>query len=655
MRRRLLLVAAATGLVAAPPAQADHWPVAGGSPSRSAYAPEADDTPIAATWSAPDGVVRTPVLVSGGGQQRVAYGTTKGYVHLRMLEGGAPVGPGEGTPLDNGSLPSDVLGFGDGSVGFADTSTEERLGQMLIVHNDDRGGAAAIYVARLRLDNGELIPDEPVHSTAGCSINSSPLLTPPAAGGSRLLYFTMDCAIYSYLVRVPVQGDATAPTGDVGAVGFANVPAITPTASPTLVVMRRADGTPGYHVVVPRRGGLTVFDAAEPLEATAGNTTTPAAITAEMLDPTEIPQTAAAAVTARGAVAGGEGSGTGPAPALYVAAAPAAGGDTRVYKFVQEAAARTLTAVGVSPAVPATGAPAPAMGLTETVTAEGTVPGHLLVTSASNLTLLRTADLSVAAQASGTPLPSGQGFSRTSPVMSGTLAFVVRDGDGDSPAEHLVLRLDGLTPLQPPAFTPAPDPVAGAVAGQPAASNGHVVFGTARGPFAYASAAARPSPRETIRELPPRACEKQMDGSARADRLTGTRDGDRILGGRGNDRLSGGGGPDCLFGQEGDDLLGGGSGDDLLEGGAGNDRLSGGPGRNQLKGGADRDTLRGGDEGDRLDGGGGPDRVIGGAGGDRVLARDKARDRIDCGKGRDTVVADRKDRVGRSCERVKRR
>ena len=76
----------------------------------------------------------------------------------------------------------------------------------------------------------------------------------------------------------------------------------------------------------------------------------------------------------------------------------------------------------------------------------------------------------------------------------------------------------------------------------------------------------------------------------------------------------------------GDDLRGEG-GDDTLIGLAGADYLVGGPGR---------DTIRAGD------------------GNDVILARDGRRDVIDCGRGHDTVTADRFDVVRSSCEVVKR-
>lgn len=91
--------------------------------------------------------------------------------------------------------------------------------------------------------------------------------------------------------------------------------------------------------------------------------------------------------------------------------------------------------------------------------------------------------------------------------------------------------------------------------------------------------------------------------------------------------------------------LNGGAGNDLIRGGGGGDRISGGGGVDALYGDAGNDTLIGG---------AGADRIFGGAGNDTIAAFDRTRDVIDCGPGRDTVVADRID-VVRGCERVTRR
>jgi hypothetical protein len=108
-------------------------------------------------------------------------------------------------------------------------------------------------------------------------------------------------------------------------------------------------------------------------------------------------------------------------------------------------------------------------------------------------------------------------------------------------------------------------------------------------------------------------------GTAQANMLRGTRFVDRLFGLAGSDRL---------FGL---------AGADTIDGGGGNDRLFGGPG------------------GDRLVGRAGADLLDGGTGNDLVLARDRTRDVVRCGPGRDSARVDRSDRVAGDCELVQRR
>ena len=51
---------------------------------------------------------------------------------------------------------------------------------------------------------------------------------------------------------------------------------------------------------------------------------------------------------------------------------------------------------------------------------------------------------------------------------------------------------------------------------------------------------------------------------------------------------------------------------------------------------------------------GASDVLSGGRGRDRIRARDGLRDRINCGRGVDTVTADRNDVVASNCEHVSR-
>ena len=126
-------------------------------------------------------------------------------------------------------------------------------------------------------------------------------------------------------------------------------------------------------------------------------------------------------------------------------------------------------------------------------------------------------------------------------------------------------------------------------------------------------------------------------GPSSDDVLPGTRAVDLIRGEKGNDVLTGRGASDCLAGGPGRDVVRGNGGRDVLKGNGGSDRMDGGGGA------------------DRLNPGRGKDKVDSGGGDDRVNSVDGKRDTIVCGAGADRVVADRKDKVARSCEKVVRR
>jgi hypothetical protein len=152
----------------------------------------------------------------------------------------------------------------------------------------------------------------------------------------------------------------------------------------------------------------------------------------------------------------------------------------------------------------------------------------------------------------------------------------------------------------------------------------------------------------------PKACANVIRGTRDDDLLRGTQFGDRLIGGDGTDLLKGLAGDDCLLGGSGGDVLDGADGADRLEGSTGNDRLLGGTGADVLIGGRGNDRLIGGPGDDTLSPGSGHDAVSAGAGDDTVNARDRLRESIDCGPGRDTVRADRHDRL-KGCEKATRR
>ena len=152
----------------------------------------------------------------------------------------------------------------------------------------------------------------------------------------------------------------------------------------------------------------------------------------------------------------------------------------------------------------------------------------------------------------------------------------------------------------------------------------------------------------------PGPCANRRGGTTGADVLVGTAGGDALFGSGGNDSLAGLGGNDCLNGESDDDVLDGGDGNDTLSGGDGSDRLSGRAGNDRLTGGDGSDRLSGNAGNDRLTGGGGRNRYFGGAGRDTINSANFVPEKVSCGSGRDSVIADRMDRLS-GCEKVRRR
>jgi Tol biopolymer transport system component len=110
----------------------------------------------------------------------------------------------------------------------------------------------------------------------------------------------------------------------------------------------------------------------------------------------------------------------------------------------------------------------------------------------------------------------------------------------------------------------------------------------------------------------------------------------RILGTHGSNRLHGTARTEAFYGRGGNDRLYAFGGPDFLQGGLGRDILFAGLGD------------------DRLYGGPGGDRLNGGPGWDALYSRDRVRDVVVCGSGRDAVRADREDVIARDCELVER-
>jgi RTX calcium-binding nonapeptide repeat (4 copies) len=158
-----------------------------------------------------------------------------------------------------------------------------------------------------------------------------------------------------------------------------------------------------------------------------------------------------------------------------------------------------------------------------------------------------------------------------------------------------------------------------------------------------------------------------VPGCPKGGLLSGTDGHDELDGKDGDDEIHSLGGEDgWIFGGSGSDVIYGGEGSDTLAGGnkwgfppeTSKNVLYGGPGDDDLGGSQGDDVLYGGDGNDLFENDGftgGEDVYHGGEGDDHIAAvpgwpRDKQRDKLYCGEGKDTYTADKLDYVDSSCE-----
>ncbi|MDP1849331.1 MAG: calcium-binding protein [Solirubrobacteraceae bacterium] len=137
----------------------------------------------------------------------------------------------------------------------------------------------------------------------------------------------------------------------------------------------------------------------------------------------------------------------------------------------------------------------------------------------------------------------------------------------------------------------------------------------------------------------------RLVGTAGDDSIFGRGGADRIYGMAGNDYVDGDANHDRLHGGDGDDLIAGRKGNDTIWGDAGNDRITGDRGRDRILGGAGNDTIYGNYDSDTIDGG---------TGNDRINVVHGGTDTVVCGRGKDVVFADPRDKIAKDCESVRR-
>jgi hypothetical protein len=453
---RVALLACALFACLAASASATHWPAFGGDAGRSGHQPvDAGAMPLALDWKrtgADDKGIRTSVVVSGGApaSQLVMYGTGDGVVHLRRLEDGTPVGGADvGDDADVfGPIDADP-GENQASVSFADTSTEEALGQLFVAHNEGTG----IEIAHFDEADGSLVQQFAVPGTAGMTIQSSLLATGDA------LFFVAGGRLWKVPVTDWRSRDASfgtpASTPDVDA---------TPVASPALANLDVL-GTPTAHVAIGTEDGdLRTYRASD---LGAGPAVTGLPLADEVLTPIVPVQP--------------DGDTPESAPFIYVSATSDFFGpaSAAIYKIGQDAGALVPVTLAPFP-----GHPSPAMAVTQLATPEMD-DGKLLLGTSINLFLASTRDLDVVGSFDTEfDLNGGtDGFQQTTGAVSGDYFYVTNDQ-----GEQFVARvLDGKPVIDTDQFERDAENtgVPNGGHGQPAVSRGWVVYGGPDGVFAY--------------------------------------------------------------------------------------------------------------------------------------------------------------------------
>ena len=509
MIRRLSIGAAVAlsvllGAVVPAPVDASHWSHFGGDVGRSGHQTgDVGVAPVTPLWANTDPATRnaiTPIVTTAGppGQQRVAFGTgdrrsddgdiVGGRVHIRTLAGGDPVTPPEGIKLSD---EPDAFGDGYGSIGFADTSTDDALGQLWVAYNDVNG----ISIAQIDEERGDVVqkrlpnPADVNDKLVNWTLNSSLLLGPPEPNGNRALFFSIfeDARfLRETLIKVSIsqansrEAKITAITWASGDFNFNDI------LSPTLIYLYTNAGNVEPHVAMGDCTGKLAFFTVDDLQPIRENS---------LGADTDCIQAITVPVTANGSPPGAPGSGMAAAPVFYVTTTDSEQKNSRVHRVVQ----KTSVEFERKPDAPALlpGVAAPGVTIDQTVGPEGMSDGRVYVTTGKNLYSLDAKDLTtvVARLNPGDTLtPYDTGFAQTTPLVSGDLLFVSRDN-----GEELVLHKRTLQPVPPGSFRPvAESRPEGSTPptlsfGEPALSRRTLVFASTKGVFAYRLRSALPS------------------------------------------------------------------------------------------------------------------------------------------------------------------
>ena len=475
MNKRILGVLAALAILALPAtAGAVHWPYFGGDAGRSGLQPvDEGATPVTFSYALTAGSQRgivTPIITTAGGGpavQRVAYGTTGGRVHLRIVGSGAPVTPDAGVDIDEGDTDTDVFGVEAGFTAFADSSIATALGQLYVLHNDDEApGESEVEIAQIDEATGDVVKQFAVPGTMGMEAESTPVLSGPDANGGRILFFTLTDGEVRR-VQITAAGSRGATFGAVTSTEDANA---TVTASPTFLNLRNAMGAATPHVAIGTRDGtVATFTAANLAEGPASGRLRPAPTVP--LDPGPITQTPIVPVAP---------DGTPPANAPFIYVGVAGNDVTTVHKLSQEGNGG-LVERAESEQLP--GLPATAVAVNQKAAATP-ADGKVVATTDDNLYTVNTSDLKGTQQLlteAESETVGADTFEENVALVAGNFGFVTSDR-----GRQIVFSLNDTRRVPADGFQQDQgNSSATSAVGQPSLTRGFVQFGTDRGLFTY--------------------------------------------------------------------------------------------------------------------------------------------------------------------------
>ena len=509
-------------------ADATHWSQSGADGGRSGFQP-ADQTflPAPFRWrNTLDGysAVTSPIITGGASptEQRVVVGN---YTDLFMtpecgqdlldttiyvlnfatgekivchdLDSENPTNPDS----PDAGTGSDSDGWGpEGNLTPVEASTHNAPGQVYAIYNDDNPGSpyspthSDISLAQIDAATGDLIADRVLQNTLGGSdfdsmtVSSAPALSGDLGDGSRQMFFIITGGDAKHIVKLTIP-NATANTSNAPSVSIGpNIADLNPTAAPTIVRMQDPDtGVLVTMVAVGTTDGIKTFRASNladpgPSVSGLGLTWTPAA-----------------PVRADGAAPS-------PTQVLYAASVSGEAG-TVVRRFMQDVSARVNpdverlknlipyqtdgypAATSTSPTL--SGTPSKQLALDVKVPSTGPdlrpQPGHVVVSTSTNIFVLDTDDLSLSNPPSVFSADREVGFKKTFPATSGGLGFIA-DDKGTQFVFLLELNEDGnlRVPSDEEGFLPHEESLnSTSASGQVAISRGRFIFTANNGLFTY--------------------------------------------------------------------------------------------------------------------------------------------------------------------------